>query len=837
MSTAIYGAMDIRQLRLSKWILPKTTEISSVQFSNHAALSASYFDAVEVLEIKNGQSLVTDQMGRDLFHTKHGIYLYFPVDNNKVRRRIQKFWKRQAESAAPLYVCMARLTDEELTIQELNEHVDWAFHVQAGIPKNKMLCYYSLDFCDLVIFVQGVRFSQYLAAVDILNFCAKETEDRIVRDTISIYAVRPAVLASTTVVETPRSNLDRVNLTLRLGVLDFTCLSRFYKAVREELFPDKDDPDVNCEMALGRSDFTLYARGKDYAWIIRLCRILDQFTSSKDSGFLTFDISIGADYQAIASKIRDAGPLPAQGGHPSKLYQQAQKLGGRCSECLGLLRSLSIDIPCLSEIQLALTDLLKDGFAQDLVFSIYESFQHLIDYIIWFCQDNEQSRCPHHVDRRDMVQGLLESYAACLATIVNCTMHSDREFIQVPAFNLFLQSVPPKLLAFYTSVANQIAKLLTKGDQRRARFTFLFVPSYKDGINVISLMPAHEMDSRILAVNVQEKLLATPRALLPLIGHEIAHYAGRKTREREFRTVCYLDSLLAFQLDLAFFSRQTNGKFSDLCALFAQRLREAILAQHRQIFRDHHFTALLDSVRRSHYLLELLDDEIMRKVTNAWVDILEHSQDEGTKSFVDGWIKDLDNLTQTRYLAELCKSTGESNRECLRIICEWCYRQISIIFDNKSAYAQLYSWFDWLASAYRESYSDVVMLSLLKVTTAQDYRAIIDENLPMNSDSEYNRLRISAITVVLGEPDLRWQELDIGVPSFQQCALDRLTEYLQKCKGQLAGEMDSATGVLPIGQIYQKLRPSDCKAEEIFSLLRTQSKSYLDQLCDLPIQN
>ena len=194
MKPVISHAIDVRQLRLSKWILPKTNSISSLRLHNQVGLSASYFDAVEVLKMKDIPMPLSDQTSDNLFHTKHGLYLYTPTTRPGDRRRIQNFWRRQAKSSEPLYVCMVRLTDEDLTPEKLHNHIDWAFHDQAGIPRSKVLCYYSLAFCDLVLFAQGVRFSQHLAAVDILNFRVQESGTRIVRDTISIYSVRPDVL-------------------------------------------------------------------------------------------------------------------------------------------------------------------------------------------------------------------------------------------------------------------------------------------------------------------------------------------------------------------------------------------------------------------------------------------------------------------------------------------------------------------------------------------------------------------------------------------------------------------------------------------------------------------
>ncbi len=834
MKPVISHAIDVRQLRLSKWILPKTNSISSLRLHNQVGLSASYFDAVEVLKMKDIPMPLSDQTSDNLFHTKHGLYLYTPTTRPGDRRRIQNFWRRQAKSSEPLYVCMVRLTDEDLTPEKLHNHIDWAFHDQAGIPRSKVLCYYSLAFCDLVLFAQGVRFSQHLAAVDILNFRVQESGTRIVRDTISIYSVRPDVLTDSLPFGTQAPGGDLINFTLRLGVLNFACLEEFQRAVQQKLFPDGTDPDVHCEMSLGRSDFTLYARRKDYPWIVSFCRVLDQFTSDENSGFLTFDISVGADYDSMVAKIQCAG-YPAETGIRSSMYQKALELSPLCAKCRELLKEVSIESSYLSEIQLALTDLLKDGFAQDLVLSIYEPFWHLIDYIIYLCHGNERLDLSD-AERRRTIQALLEAYAVSLATIVNCTMHSDREFIQVPSFNLFLQSVPPKLLAFYTAAANQIAKRLTEQDQECARFTFLFMPSYKDGINVNSLMPPHEIDSRILAVSVQEKLLTTPDQLLPLIGHEIAHYAGRKTRNRELRTDCYLNSLLAYELDLAFFSISSNCETDlslfDLCTQFAQSLREVVITQYSLQFQDHHFTALLESVLNSRYLLDILtDDAVMQKATSCWAKILEQQWNNGGERFAREWIKRLDGYTQTKYLSGL--ADGErSRRECLRIICEWCYRQISVSFDDLSEYEALSTWYDWLKCAYREGYSDIVMLYLLGITDMKEYWRIIRENLRPNDSIEYNKLRSSAVTAALGGDDPGWMELDIDAPVFQQCAFRWLTEYLQTCRFELGNTLGHTAP--PLAQTYQKLRPEKCDAEELFILFREQSRSYQKHLCELP---
>lgn len=836
MKPVVSSAIDVRQLRLSKWVLPKTDSVSTMRLYNRAKLSASYFDAVEILEMKDLPATSSDQTGGDLFHTKHGIYLYAPVGVTSDRRRIRNFWRKHEESLGPLYICMVRLTDEDLPPEKLRSHIDWAFHDQAGIPKDKMLCYYSLDFCDLVLFVRDVQFSQHLTAVDILNFRVQEAGARIVRDTISIYAVRPDVLTSSVPLEMLAFGKDRIHFTLRLGVLDFACLENFYQAVQQALFPSGEDPDIHCEMSLGRSDFALYARGKDYPWIVALCRVLDQYTCDGNSGFLTFDISVGADYKAMADRIQRAG-FPAQtAGSRSLIYQQALALKPHCVECQKLLKEFSIESSYLSEIQLALTDLLKDGFALDLVLSIYESFWHLIDYITRLCQSTEEPGLSR-AERRETIQDLLDAYAVSLTTIINCTMHSDREFIQVPAFNLFLQVVPPKLLAFYTAAANQIAKCLTEQDHRSARFTFLFMPSYKDGINVKSLMPSHEIDSRILAVNVQEKLLITPDRLLPLIGHEIAHYAGREPREREFRTACYLDSLLAYELDLAVFSgsceNERGPEVFDLCTQFSESLREAIITQCGLKFQDNHFAALLDAVRDSSYLLDYLDNEaVMRQATSRWVDILEQKWNSGEENFARQWMKKLDEYTQTGYLSGLANNRDGSRRECLRIVCEWCYRQISVPFKNITEYSQLSVWHDWLNCAYREGYSDIVMMSLLELTDVEEYRHIVSKNLLPDEDSEYNRLRISAVTDILGESDPGWAKLDIGAPVFQQCALRLLSKYLQRCKGRLEDTLDGVD--LTLAQIYKRLRSEACDAEDLFKLFREQSRSYQKHLSELP---
>ena len=71
MKPVISHAIDVRQLRLSKWILPKTNSISSLRLHNQVGLYDSYFDPVEVLKMKDIPMPLSDQTSDNLFHTKH----------------------------------------------------------------------------------------------------------------------------------------------------------------------------------------------------------------------------------------------------------------------------------------------------------------------------------------------------------------------------------------------------------------------------------------------------------------------------------------------------------------------------------------------------------------------------------------------------------------------------------------------------------------------------------------------------------------------------------------------------------------------------------------------
>ena len=86
-------------------------------------------------------------------------------------------------------------------------------------------------------------------------------------------------------------------------------------------------------------------------------------------------------------------------------------------------------------------------------------------------------------------------------------MHSDRQFIQAPSFSPVFFDVPPKLLAFYTSMANNIVKI-NKDTKDESNYSFIFRPNFSKNISVsIYSHPLTPPTDRLLMIRINEKSL------------------------------------------------------------------------------------------------------------------------------------------------------------------------------------------------------------------------------------------------------------------------------------------------------------------------------------------
>ena len=207
------------------------------------------------------------------------------------------------------------------------------------------------------------------------------------------------------------------------------------------------------------------------------------------------------------------------------------------------------------EIYQMISSMLNKGVSVYYVLSIYESFFGVLSFIIdkilradkeSLFSDNDQL----YIDDKDCARRRLElifditnAYFSHLQILTSSMMHDEREVVQADPYQLMCFDMPPKLIAFYTSMAYFMLDVLNKLDKdSEAKYTILLVPNFKSDIFVESLYDNqdYEKEQNILVLHINEKTIYDIPYTLQIIAHEIAHHVGQNRKTRAHRAKLYV---------------------------------------------------------------------------------------------------------------------------------------------------------------------------------------------------------------------------------------------------------------------------------------------------------
>ncbi len=213
-----------------------------------------------------------------------------------------------------------------------------------------------------------------------------------------------------------------------------------------------------------------------------------------------------------------------------------------------------------AEVFRALYSLSKSGFADEFVLSVFPS---LIEYTRLYRFLTESWLQPERLlgeghlpnsneieqwkkrEIEPMLEDIHREYIQSLSTLVQCTIHGERQFVQVPALNSPIFDVPPKLLALYSYMAYLITNTLN--DSKNRFFSFIVVPDFRDDIYVSQISKCIEGTDaetghpyNLLKINLNESLFYMPITLLSVLCHEIAHHVGGASRKRDLRAELFM---------------------------------------------------------------------------------------------------------------------------------------------------------------------------------------------------------------------------------------------------------------------------------------------------------
>lgn len=565
---------DVRILTLKRWNFPQTARLFPAEGEGPAAagdyISYNSHHFIHIEECTNSDEQPIRRVHRSLESLRDKQRDTKNTDIHMVQSLTLlgdkgDFWDTPGDV---LYISFLQLTNAAvITMEEIRRNIDSIISRRA--PGSSWALYQSLDFCDLVLFTKDLTYEACNSTMWDLAIVRGE-EFAILRDTFTIYGFRQEFLKDSFLKldqgKCPQWK-DHASLSIQLSIQSYDVWKNFVNSLKKE--------NILCHplRTLGRYDVRLVTNDLPGEQILKVLYLLDVMSGeSKDRTFGGYEIS-------METPLDDAGLRVPTDACQDREFEQA--VADAMDLLCGLCAKAGPDsADYVDETQRSLKALLKNGFSEEFVLSVLSTFLGFLQITIDVQEyrDRMMLAKDEEYQLKESQEKMTRYYFNALNILALCTMHSERQFVQAPAFNATYFDVPPKLLAFYSAVAREILDALRS--QSDADYHFLFVPNYQKDINVrpLELEMKENLSQHLAVAHLHESYFYDPVLTIKLFCHEAAHYLSdrhRKDRAKYiFRVVSFL--LLA---NTPLYSVIEKTQNHSVLAVMADSLADFLLAK------------------------------------------------------------------------------------------------------------------------------------------------------------------------------------------------------------------------------------------------------------------
>ncbi len=793
--------IDIRIINLTKWYVPKSMSIEKAEKSAETIV-LGYFDALQM------RGLQIDSERVHPFTAGYEKLEEWKLVEKRGEKLVEKRGEKHGEKhglidySSQEQILFLKVCDEgqedgtcftQRTVDEFWNDRTWPYlflsmiHIShTGNLKNALerirsvfgenyLSYVSFDYCDIVLFSHNVRIDDFIMKIK----CLFKTEDgnaSVFFDTFSMVSFRPSYVKMQTCEDKMKlCEKQGFQATINLSIRDYERFDGWYSDI------EKLDSGIVRYNMFGRHDISIVNDHADTIWLMQIMRELHKEDNHKI--FWTFET-----YIKILDKS-DVKMISGQSEHLDSIYNNvAQRLAREIKKLEEVISKLDIPdgnrylLP-IYEVRDCICSIVKNSFAEEFVYCIYESFLHFVKYMkneIQSSDKAEKKSCAGKNFEVDVAE-CYDKYFTALNTLVNSMMHSERQFVQATAFNAVFHSIPPKLMAFYNAYIYRVKQIL-QDEGCTNQYTVLIYPSFSSNIYVerISLDDAPPAD-RILTVKINEKSLYDIESVMYQMVHELAHFVGEDLRRRKERKVKTMTTLLRYIVNECGMSDETYQ------LLFAFIEKEILNASTGGVDHEADQYKYLEYFRQAgEQLLCLLGD------SERCMEFFK----EYYQKRIDGEYRFHDDI--------LCKmGIEEADQKVFRehLIEQYCNVQYALFADelNKMNFGnaiEKYSLYvDLIRSVYSECYADLQMILVLAMS-AEDYlstflvkQKLQPEEILLDPES---MIRISTIYRVMKECSI-WTEAEAVNVSRYKSVIDLMNGYNQDVETGTSHERYAAT--------------------------------------------
>lgn len=526
--------IDIRVVELSKWHVPKQKGIfeagEAVEKNEKSSeyLAIGHFDMINVKKVTTNfegkhpllcaydSSFRRKQSSGDTYAAQE-LMVFTDITDFFTREYVERFW----DMADLLFFISFIHVDNEDKIGEITNRI------KALFQGKDYIYYFSFDYSGIIVFAKDMSLSAYLKYIFQLNY--DNNNRKIIRDSYSAFGLSKDILKKyfayaknnyqllKKLLEQDYSDLcsENFSVSLNVGISEFEPYKKFIAKLKSN--------HISYQL-FGRYDVAIVNNEASLAWIIYMQYLLNCVKGEPFfSNYETF-VKIPMIYEP---KYRDGK------NNASKFLLSACKHLERLKERFiqALQEKPSYDgqyeLPLCAVIS-SIKSISGNGFAEDFVLCMYQSFHNFILYLTEKLSHGEENL-------ETEFDQCYSEYFKGLNSLVNSAMHSERQFIQATAFNAIIYDIPPKIMAFYVAMISNLQRIVHTSTDKT--YTFFLTPSFANQISVKIFSYGAEVlpHDRLIMVTLNEESLFNPRAVIREMAHEIAHFEGDSLRRRSDR--------------------------------------------------------------------------------------------------------------------------------------------------------------------------------------------------------------------------------------------------------------------------------------------------------------
>lgn len=125
------------------------------------------------------------------------------------------------------------------------------------------------------------------------------------------------------------------------------------------------------------------------------------------------------------------------------------------------------------------------------------------------------------------------------------SVRTDRQFTEIPGFNVQMYETPVKINALYNAVVYDLKNALNQKDKNvLPEYEFLLCPGMVSNMSVKEIYADSIENRRLFIVNISDKQAYNPQLILTMLGHEVCHVVGRNMRGRKKTRYSLINEML-----------------------------------------------------------------------------------------------------------------------------------------------------------------------------------------------------------------------------------------------------------------------------------------------------